>query len=157
MNVKKLLSDLFDDESAVSPVIGVILMVAITVILAAVIATFVLGLGESVSQSAPQATFSTEYEPGGTADDCGTDTFGTDGSLDVTHDGGDSLEADNIDLISGGTTVGVTDCGYGSNTELSAGNSLNVRVDSDDSVRVVWNDDTEGNSATLTEWEGPDA
>ncbi|MGC9436106.1 MAG: archaellin/type IV pilin N-terminal domain-containing protein, partial [Methanomicrobiales archaeon] len=32
------------DEEAVSPVIGVILMVAITVILAAVIAVFVFGL-----------------------------------------------------------------------------------------------------------------
>jgi flagellin-like protein len=37
---------------AVSPVIGVILMVAITVILAAVIGTFVLGLGEQVEQNA---------------------------------------------------------------------------------------------------------
>jgi len=40
------------DDSAVSPVIGVILMVAITVILAAVIGTFVLGLGEQVEQNA---------------------------------------------------------------------------------------------------------
>jgi len=42
----------------VSPGIGVILMVAITVILAAVIATFVLGLGDSLSNQAPQASFS---------------------------------------------------------------------------------------------------
>jgi flagellin-like protein len=40
------------DNRAVSPVIGVILMVAITVILAAVIGTFVLGLGEQVEQNA---------------------------------------------------------------------------------------------------------
>lgn len=39
------------DRRAVSPVIGVILMVAITVILAAVIATFVLGLGENIGSS----------------------------------------------------------------------------------------------------------
>ena len=38
-----------EDERAVSPVIGVILMVAITVILAAVIAAFVLDLGQSQS------------------------------------------------------------------------------------------------------------
>ena len=43
-----------DDDRAVSPVIGVILMVAITVILAAVIGTFVLGLGEEV-ESNPSA------------------------------------------------------------------------------------------------------
>jgi len=39
------------DEEAVSPVIGVILMVAITVILAAVIAAFVFGMGGSLKKS----------------------------------------------------------------------------------------------------------
>lgn len=39
------------DEEAVSPVIGVILMVAIVVILAAVIAAFVFGMAGSVSGS----------------------------------------------------------------------------------------------------------
>jgi len=47
---KKLIGT--EDERAVSPVIGVILMVAITVILAAVIAAFVLDLGDSVGQEA---------------------------------------------------------------------------------------------------------
>ncbi|PCR88707.1 type IV pilin [Natrinema ejinorense] len=51
MDVKsKLVGD--EEERAVSPVIGVILMVAITVILAAVIAAFVLDLGGSVGQEA---------------------------------------------------------------------------------------------------------
>ena len=49
MNIKKTFQD---SERAVSPVIGVILMVAITVILAAVIGTFVLGLGGSLGQNA---------------------------------------------------------------------------------------------------------
>ncbi|WP_292486040.1 type IV pilin N-terminal domain-containing protein [Methanohalobium sp.] len=40
------------DTKGVSPVVGVILMVAITVILAAVIGTFVLGLGDQVNQNA---------------------------------------------------------------------------------------------------------
>jgi flagellin-like protein len=39
------------DEEAVSPVIGVILMVAITVILAAVIAAFVFGMSGSVQKT----------------------------------------------------------------------------------------------------------
>ncbi len=39
------------DEKGVSPVIGVILMVAITVILAAVIASFVFGFGSSVTRT----------------------------------------------------------------------------------------------------------
>ena len=41
-----------EDERAVSPVIGVILMVAITVILAAVIAAFVLDMGGSLEGNA---------------------------------------------------------------------------------------------------------
>ncbi|PSP38038.1 hypothetical protein BRC71_08710 [Halobacteriales archaeon QH_7_65_31] len=57
MNIKEL----FNDDSAVSPVIGVILMVAITVILAAVIGTFVLGLGSNV-QSVPSAQFTFDYD-----------------------------------------------------------------------------------------------
>ncbi|MEM4291424.1 MAG: type IV pilin N-terminal domain-containing protein [Archaeoglobaceae archaeon] len=39
------------DEKGVSPVIGVILMVAITVILAAVIASFVFGMGSTVKRT----------------------------------------------------------------------------------------------------------
>ncbi len=46
-------------RKGVSPVIGVILMVAITVILAAVIASFVFGMGSKV-KSAPQASFMLE-------------------------------------------------------------------------------------------------
>ena len=41
-----------DEQRAVSPVIGVILMVAITVILAAVIAAFVLDMGSGMEKSA---------------------------------------------------------------------------------------------------------
>ena len=52
MNTKK---NLRDDERAVSPVVGVILMVAITVIMAAVIGAFVYGYGGSMTASATPA------------------------------------------------------------------------------------------------------
>ncbi|WP_425461917.1 type IV pilin [Natronosalvus hydrolyticus] len=52
----KIPSEESTNERAVSPVIGVILMVAITVILAAVIAAFVLDLGQS-SGANPSAGF----------------------------------------------------------------------------------------------------
>lgn len=51
-----------EGTEAVSPVIGVILMVAITVILAAVIGTFVLGLGEGVSAT-PSAGITSDASP----------------------------------------------------------------------------------------------
>jgi flagellin-like protein len=46
-----LLMKLMKNEEAVSPVIGVILMVAITVILAAVIAAFVFGMAGNISKT----------------------------------------------------------------------------------------------------------
>ena len=50
----------FMDEEAVSPVIGVILMVAITVILAAVIAAFVFGMGGSLKKTYVVAATATQ-------------------------------------------------------------------------------------------------
>ena len=65
-------------EDAVSPVIGVILMVAITVILAAVIGAFVFGMGSGVSKT---------YTAGVTVTQTGSDT------IDVTFQGGSDADA----------------------------------------------------------------
>ena len=62
-----------NDEDAVSPVIGVILMVAITVILAAIIATFVFNMGGSLKK---------QYLVAVTASQSGSDT------VDFTYQGG---------------------------------------------------------------------
>jgi flagellin-like protein len=68
MQIKQELNEFVSGDSrAVSPVIGVILMVAITVILAAVIGTFVLGLGDSVQQNA-QAGVSFSQDTSSTTD-----------------------------------------------------------------------------------------
>jgi flagellin-like protein len=86
MNLKQAKDLLTGDERAVSPVIGVILMVAITVILAAVIGTFVLGLGDQVSESAPQASFS--------VDDVDT----ANNQVTISHTGGDTLKSDDVTI-----------------------------------------------------------
>ncbi|MDG5776444.1 type IV pilin N-terminal domain-containing protein [Haloarculaceae archaeon H-GB2-1] len=80
------LKELFTDDDAVSPVIGVILMVAITVILAAVIASFVLGVGQEAQQNTPKASFDFQYEEPGASND-------GDGYVKITHDGGDPISA----------------------------------------------------------------
>ena len=66
------------EEDAVSPVIGVILMVAITVILAAVIAAFVFGMGppEQAPQAAVRAAASND---------------GTYNVVKLEHQGGDAV------------------------------------------------------------------
>jgi len=51
MTPKDYITERIDADRGVSPVIGVILMVAITVILAAVIGAFVMGMGQNVSNN----------------------------------------------------------------------------------------------------------
>ena len=144
-------TQLRDDGRAVSPVIGVILMVAITVILAAVIGTFVLGLGDEIQGSqTPQASFTFDYDAGGTPND---------GTLDITHDGGDKLQNSQVSVKFAGT-----DDGSGASvssdfpTEIAAGDTATVsNVDSQQTVRVVWEASGGDETATLGKWTGPDA
>ena len=93
MSLRDTLRERLDASSgqtnrAVSPVIGVILMVAITVILAAVIGTFVLDLGSSVGETGPSATLSigdadADYTTGS--------NDGPEAAVSITHDGGDDV------------------------------------------------------------------
>ncbi|WP_262176533.1 type IV pilin N-terminal domain-containing protein [Haloarcula laminariae] len=117
MNIKELLQD----DDAVSPVIGVILMVAITVILAAVIATFVLGLGDSLGNQAPQASFT-----------CNS-------SSALIHDGGDQIDTSKV--YAGGT-------GPLNDGTKSAGDVIVPNfTEANSTVPLTWED--QGSSATL--------
>ena len=142
MNIKNL----FDDDSAVSPVIGVILMVAITVILAAVIGTFVLGLGSNV-QSAPTTQFSVDYDSSNTAT--------------ITHDGGDTIEASALSVTyQGQTTSGtVTDewSVRGSVSEVTSGTSITTseNVQSGTELRVIWSAPSGDTTQTLATSSAP--
>jgi flagellin-like protein len=173
MQFKQLLAD----DDAVSPVIGVILMVAITVILAAVIGTFVLGLGEQVQSTSPQASFSFDY----------TQDFAQGSSndnLEITHDSGDKVDGSNLELAQTGAIVEDTDTrdttslsnpsGFFGASEYGAGDQETLDetdVDQDPesdtndgqldlsgaTVRVVWQSSDGETSDTLGNWEGPDA
>ena len=156
MQLKRLLTD----DEAVSPVIGVILMVAITVILAAVIGTFVLGLGDQVQDTAPQASFNFEFE--GAA--------GDDAYVLITHDGGDSIPGDTLNVTVDGAKVNATsnaeyDDAFDVTGDVTAGSIANVSTNptagvddwAGESVSVVWTNANGGNSATLGRWTGPDA
>jgi flagellin-like protein len=158
MNFKQL----FIEDRAVSPVIGVILMVAITVILAAVIGTFVLGLGDQVSESAPQAQFSFDFS----ANDSNPE------DLTVIHDGGDSVATEDLSVNVGGNEVwNGTNGAVGSVTaspawsgDVNAGDTLKI-IDANDggsgaeefedgeSVRVIWSSSNSDKTATIGQAE----
>ena len=148
------LKQLFEDDGAVSPVIGVILMVAITVILAAVIGTFVLGLGDRVSQAQPTATFTFEY------------TDGSPDEVSITHDGGDAVEISQLSVNVAGTVVWEaantpTDWssnGWGSG-EITAGDELTLTEGSNpdmgdgDKVKIIWTADGSDKTAVIGQSE----
>ncbi|EMA07041.1 flagellin N-terminal-like domain-containing protein [Haloarcula vallismortis] len=143
------------DDSAVSPVVGVILMVAITVLLAATAATFFLDFGSgNLGENAPQAAFSFEYESG------------SPDSLTIEHRSGDSVQAGNLyitvsgassdngqhDFTSlGGAPAAGSDITAGSRVTFSR-SSLDL---SDATVTLNWEPSDSDKSIQLASWEAP--
>ena len=116
------LKELFTEDRGVSPVIGVILMVAITVILAAVIGAFVLGLGDQASSSAPQAQFSFSYDS--TINEGSADSTST---ITVSHSGGQDVDTSDLEIRVDGEVI------YN-------GGNLPSEVDIDDNTYTVSED-----------------
>ncbi|GAA1335678.1 hypothetical protein GCM10009647_077990 [Streptomyces sanglieri] len=148
----KLLGD--DDERAVSPVIGVILMVAITVILAAVIAAFVLDMGDMGDQP-PSTQFSFDED----LDDTNTVTVSVSGGENIDGDNlyldvgdlGDDPISQQDDFYDGGEDWEEAD-------ELSAGDEVELEEGEDytggDTIQIIWEGD--GDSQVLDEFETSD-
>jgi flagellin-like protein len=121
MDFKKLFRK---DDKAVSPVIGVILMVAITVILAAAIGSSVFSQG--TTKSAPQANIDVKAGIAGV----GT----TPATIRIEHLGGGTLDFENSKAnitvsVNGGDSYQVTTTGatYGLG-QFSAGSVKNVKL-----------------------------
>lgn len=110
------LKQLLVDDNAVSPVIGVILMVAITVILAAVIGTAVLSFGDGVQDESPQVSLG--FDP-------------SDGT--ITHRSGDTVATSQV------TIRGASGCSFsGSGSDWAAGEQYDCDSYTGDDVRVAW-------------------
>jgi len=114
MNVRFELPD--GDDRGVSSVIGVILMVAITVILAAVIASFVLGFGDTVTQTVQAGADISE-------DDDGTATVtwisgGNAASLNVSANGTHVGSDPSISAVGGTVTFDSSLAGVNSGSEV---------------------------------------
>ena len=133
------------DERGVSPVIGVILMVAITVILAAVIGTFVLGLGDNID-STPQATWDFELQD--------TDDNDNINQLSITHEGGDTINSDQLSATVGGTDATLS----GFSGQVSAGSSATISsgdLTAGETVRLIYTAEGGGNSNVIATFEIP--
>jgi FlaG/FlaF family flagellin (archaellin) len=112
-------------------------MVAITVILAAVIGTFVLGLGGNVS-SAPQAQVSFQYDQ-------------STNSVDLIHDGGDQLQAAELSVA----TTGGGSLTLNSGTFIAGDTVASGTYAAGETIRLIWEDPQSDSTNTIARSEAP--
>jgi flagellin-like protein len=170
------------EQQGASSVIGVLLLVAVTVVVAGVLSVFVLSIGEDANSPAPQAQFEIDTctmcaslaDPGPSE----TTNF-----LNITFTHGDTLNAEQVDVYLDGewlfdpSETGPSAYnqpanydGAGNNNlrwssdEILAGEQLILEDDADKSpsepvfqdgqvVRVVWTNPESGESFILVEQE----
>jgi FlaG/FlaF family flagellin (archaellin) len=137
-------------------------MVAITVILAAVIGTFVLGLGDQIQNTTPQASF-------------GFDTADSQSNVTVTHQSGASIAAADLTLRTQSVEWNTTDDSDSENTktwavaadtdgDVTAGSTVTMRASNGtdylsfagDTIRVVYDSPDSDTSSTLGKFEVPE-
>lgn len=153
--------DFISSGRAVTPVIGIILMVAIAVILAAIIGTFSFVMADRVQDYAPNTRMSFDYMAGdqsgelcGLSDDDGTD----EGKLTILHEEGDKIDEGRLTIVDNeGNEATWNECTSGSVTHITAGIKTIPEIDSDDTIRLVWESENNADdTAVLATYEGPD-
>jgi len=135
---------LLSEDRGVSPVIGVILMVAITVILAAVIATFVMNMGPS-EQTQPSVQWEWNNE---------TDY------ITLDHTGGDAADPGNLVIQNSSEEWNIGDTASSDlPDELSAGDTLYLNHSSSPSGTPYLDEVGFPNESTNIQlvWENPES
>lgn len=144
------------DDRAATPVVGIVLMVAVAVILAGLISPELLSLSRESGEAGPSAVV--EFEFRASAADA-PDSWGNDrssvgaggGLLTVTHASGEGIPVGRLTLrgASSGDDLSFTAASgtATSDGEFDTGDELTVWVSGDDTVRVVW-DSREGTKTT---------
>lgn len=147
------------DARAVTPVMGIILLVAIAVILGEIIGTFALGLGETVQDYAPSTQFNFNFDSTASGQPCGLAGVGDTGKLEITHEAGDKIDERQLTLVDGeGNSADWNDCASTPVTDISSGDKTIPDIDADDTIKIIWESENKGgDTAVLATFEGPDA
>ena len=165
-------SQFAEGNRAVSKVVGVLLLTGIAIALAATVAGMVTGFAGLLSDPAPQASFSFEY------DDDVEDAQNvyhpdvheeTDEVVAVTHAGGEQFDPANVEIVIRWTHEDSEDTGEWRDTWANAatGQTSTVRITGamyahvwgdatfdGGSVQVIWNDPDRDSGVLLAEWNG---
>jgi flagellin-like protein len=138
------ISVIFADDNAVSSTLGVVLMIAVTVVLSAAVGSFALGLAEDSTKETPSASVETEW---GQA--AGFDT------VDITILGGDKMRTVNLAVQLDGKDIWNASGTPESHTtyanqkwdddKIESGDTLGLQETSNsgfisgDTIKIVWN------------------
>jgi len=133
------------DEEAVTPVIGIILVVAITVVLAAVIGQFVIDTGNERTSTQPQVSFEFTYDETGP-------------TLNATHGSGNPIENPNSRLTAkGDESPSISDITGDGDGELNSGDtveiSLNNKFSDGDTVEITYADPDTDTTSVVARYE----
>ena len=127
-----------EHKRAVSPVVGVILMVAIVIILATAIGGFLLAFSDS-DESAPTVVVNSDVDP-------------LTGEIRITHAGGDALNGKNTgELLLQGNDETITTT-FDADKSIRAGDNLftDEQLPSGSSISIVWKSPS-GDSTSVIE------
>jgi|GEM_PF-447076 FlaG/FlaF family flagellin (archaellin) len=163
-------SALFPDDAAVSSVVGATVVVAVAVVLATTSAVFVLGLGDSSTETPAAADITYEYSQVGN------------GNLTMVYESGDTLDPSNVEVRAdvqfrpapgnatgslGSAAVesyGLDSTANGSDwvgNAVGSGSKFGIVGDgstlNNGTIRIVWLSPAGGETAVLGEWQGPGA
>ncbi len=148
------------DDTAVTPVIAIILMIAIAVVLAAVVGGFSLGLADDVDDNPPQTSFTFEYSD--TDPDtleirhaAGSEAGGTQLTVNIRDATGDDDGTYNWRAdLGGGTDVGAGDSITISASNVGGDGDLNLNGAT---VKIFWRSANGDSAHRLATWTGPAA
>lgn len=147
---------LLREDDAVSSVLGVVLMVAVTIILAAVVGTFVLGIGSDLTDESPSASWDYSVDVGGGSND----------TVLILHGGGETVDRSQVEVTIDGSTAyrdgsprGDFSLINGQNwpEEISAGDRLHLddastaAIESGDMLQIIWTADSGERAAIIGE------
>ncbi|WP_433630619.1 type IV pilin [Halomicrococcus sp. NG-SE-24] len=131
-----------DFDRAVSPVIGVILMVAITVILAAVIGTFVMGMGSNVESNVNAgASISVNNSSDGGSVDVTWVSKGSASKLNVTVKKNGAAESDVLKNVGESVKINETQGSFSSDTTANNVKVIVTAVGEDGKKKTVINNE----------------
>lgn len=156
---------LLREERAVTPVVGIVMIIALAVILAALVGSHTLGIGRDTTSNVPNVAVSWDYDE--TVDEDVQDSWGTvkddadsgsyEGLLTITHDHGERVPPELL-TIEGASSE--PDGPFTEDSELAgqeffaSEDSVTVWVSADDTVRVVWRNPEGSKTGNVAVWNG---